>query len=94
MAYVKWGFRGFALLMVFAFFHYNLAQHDVVRIVSTNVERTELNDWTRMFWATPDAQSTDLVNRDVQFIYAVRPNGETMEYRNEDTGWAGRLISS
>ncbi|SHG83596.1 DUF1523 family protein [Cognatishimia maritima] len=88
MAYIKWIFRGLLLLLTFAFFHYTLAQHDVVRIVNTYEERQELNDWTRMFWSKPDAQSTNLSNRDVQFIQAVRPNGDAIVYRNEDTGWS------
>ena len=40
-----------------------------------------------MFWSQPDDQSGRLVNRDVQFIQSVRPNGRPMVYRNEDTGW-------
>lgn len=88
MAYFKWLFRGLVLLLTFAFFHYTLAQHDVVRIVNTYEERQELNDWTRVFWSSPDAQSTNLTNRDVQFIQAVRPNGDAIVYRNEDTGWS------
>ena len=87
MTYIKWGFWGTFWLLVFAVFHYSLPQNDVVRIVNTYEERQELNDWTRMFWATPDAQSAELVNRDVQFIQGVKPNGEAMVYRNEDTGW-------
>ena len=50
MAYFKWLFRGLVVLLVFGFFHYTLAQHDVVRIVNTYEERQELNDWTRIFW--------------------------------------------
>lgn len=88
MAYFKWLFRGLLLLLVFGFFHYTLAQHDVVRIVNTYEERQELNDWTRIFWSSPDSQSTNLTNRDVQFIQAVRPNGDAIVYRNEDTGWS------
>ena len=87
MAYVKWGVWGVFWLLVFALFHYTLPQNDVVRIVNTYEERQELNDWTRMFWSTPDTQSTELVNRDVQFIQGVKPDGEVMVYRNEDTGW-------
>ncbi len=88
MAYIKWAFRILVFMLGFAFFHYTLAQHDVVRIVNTYEERQELNDWTRMFWSKPDSQSANLQNRDVQFIQAVRPNGEAIVYRNEDTGWS------
>lgn len=88
MSYVRW-----VLILVFwgsigAFLHYTLPQNDVVRIVNTYEERRELNDWTRMFWSKPDAQSETLTSRDVQFIQAVRPNGTAIVYRNEDTGWS------
>lgn len=87
MAYVKWGFWGTFWLLVFAVFHYTLPQNDIVRIVNTYEERQELNDWTRMFWSSPDSQAAELTNRDVQFIQGVTPAGEAMVYRNEDTGW-------
>lgn len=87
MAYVKWTFYALVALIVFSFFHYNLPQHDVVRIVGTYQERQDLGDWTRIFWASPEDQSATLVNRDVQFIQAVKADGATMVYRNEDTGW-------
>lgn len=87
MVYFKWAFLGTFWLIVAAFFHYTLPQHDIVRIVNTYEERQELNDWTRMFWAVPDDQSAGLINRDVQFIQAVTPDGKARVYRNEDTGW-------
>ncbi len=88
MGYLRWG-----LALVFwggiaAFLHYTLPQYDVVRIVNTYEERQELNDWTRVFWSRPDAQSQNLTNRDVQFLQAVRPDGDAIVYRNEDTGWS------
>ncbi|MGB1390223.1 MAG: DUF1523 family protein [Paracoccaceae bacterium] len=87
MAYVKW-----AIILIFwgsvgGLLHYVLPQHDTVRIVGTYEERQELNDWTRIFWAVPDDQSANLINRDVQFIQAIRPDGSNIVYRNEDTGW-------
>tara|TARA_R110002110_G_scaffold25867_9_gene95623 strand:- start:930 stop:1583 length:654 start_codon:yes stop_codon:yes gene_type:complete len=88
MRYVKWTFLTLVALTLFSFFQYTLPQHDVVRIVGTYQERQDLTDWTRIFWATPDNQSTSLTNRDVQFIQTVRPNGDSMVYRNEDTGWS------
>ena len=90
--------RAIPLLLIGLTLHYVLPQHDVVRIVNTYQERQDLGDWTRIFWADPDAQSTTLVNRDVQFIQTVkkktfllgfipRDATEVMVYRNEDTGW-------
>ncbi len=100
MAYVKWTLRSVIGLVLFLLLHYTLPQHDIVRVVNTYQERQDLNDWTRLFWAKPDDQSAELVNRDVQFIQTVRrktwlfgfvpPRGteEPMVYRNEDTGWS------
>ena len=87
------------VLILGAFLHYTLPQHDVVRVVNTYQERQDLNDWTRIFWANPDDQSVELVNRDVQFIQTVKKKSflfgfirrdaeGVMVYRNEDTGWS------
>ena len=84
---IKWVFWITFWVLIMGFFHYTLPQRDLVRIVNTYEERQDLGDWTRIFWANPDDQSTNLVNRDVQFIQAVRPNGDVIVYRNEDTGW-------
>lgn len=87
MRFVKWAFVATLALIVGAFLHYTLPQHDIVRVVGTYQERQDLNDWTRIFWSQPDDQSGTLVNRDVQFIQTVLPNGKPMVFRNEDTGW-------
>lgn len=87
MVYVKWAFILIFWITLGAFLQYTLPHHDIVRIVNTYEERQELNDWTRIFWAIPDDQSAALINRDVQFIQAVRENGRPIVYRNEDTGW-------
>ena len=87
------------VFIVGAFLHYTLPQHDIVRVVNTYQERQDLNDWTRIFWATPDDQTVELINRDVQFIQTVRKKSwffgffrrdaeGVMVYRNEDTGWS------
>jgi hypothetical protein len=88
MKYVKWTFFALLALIVFGFFHYTLPQHDVVRVVNTYQERQDLNDWTRIFWSSPDDQSGTLTNRDVQFIQTITTDGKPMVYRNEDTGWS------
>ncbi len=86
MRYVKWTFWIILLTFLFSFFHYTLPQHDIVRVVRVYEERQDF-DWTGIFWANPDDQSTGLTNRDVQFIQTIRSNGKPMVYRNEDTGW-------
>jgi hypothetical protein len=88
MRYVKWTVITLVAMIVIGFLHYTLPQHDIVRIVNTYQERQDLQDWTRIFWASPDDQATGLINRDVQFIQAVKTNGKPMVYRNEDTGWS------
>ena len=87
MRYVKWGFLATISLIVGLFLHYTLPQHDVVRVVGTYQERQDLNDWTRIFWSSPDDQSEVLSSRDVQFIQTIQTDGDPMVYRNEDTGW-------
>ncbi len=86
MRYFKWAVYGIAALFLFAFLHYTLPQHDIVRIVGTENRRMDLgeNSW---FWAAPDVGTGSGASRDVFFVNAVYPNGKTMEYRNEDTGW-------
>lgn len=88
MRYVKWTFWAILALIIGLFLNYTLPQQEVVRVVGTYQERQDLNDWTRIFWATPDDQSGTLSNRDVQFIQAIKLNGRPMVYRNEDTGWS------
>ncbi|KPQ23912.1 MULTISPECIES: DUF1523 family protein [unclassified Halomonas] len=87
MVYVKWFLLIFFWTLFGAFLHYSLPKYDVVRIVNTHEERIDLDDWTRIFWSDPTAQSKRLMNRDVQFIQGIRGNGRTIVYRNEDTGW-------
>lgn len=86
MRYVKWTFWVILASFVFGFLHYTLPQHDIVRIVGTENRRIDIgeNSW---FWAGPDVGTAVSPSRDVYFINAVYPDGGTMEYRNEDTGW-------
>lgn len=86
MRYVKWTFWVILASVVFGFLHYTLPQHDIVRIVGTENRRIDIgeNSW---FWAGPDIGTAASPSRDVYFINAVYPDGGTMEYRNEDTGW-------
>ncbi len=87
MVIVKRVVLGVILLIVAAFLHYTLPQHDVVRITDTYGKRIDFGE-NSIFWAAPDAGSgTGTVNRDVFFIQTFRTNGKPMIYRNEDTGW-------
>lgn len=82
----KWTVRGLIALFVLGFLHYNLPQHDIVRVVGTYQERQDFDGWTRLFWNDTGDSATQ-ISRDVQFIQAIKPNGNPMVYRNQDTGW-------
>lgn len=87
---VKWGIRIFLVLIVAAFLHYTLPQHDIVRITNTYNKLTPIGA-NRMFYSIEDSGTgveTTSTNRDIRFIDAVFPDGDSvMVYRNEDTGW-------
>lgn len=73
-----------------AFLHYTLPQRDVVRIVDTQLQLTEIDGWTGLFYAQPDSGAAgNATSRDVRIISALRPNGNEIDYRNEDTGIFG-----
>lgn len=86
MKYVKWTFWALIASVIFGFFHYTLPQHDIVRIVGTENRRIDFGG-NSIFWASPDGGTAASGNRDVRFINAVRPDGNVIVYRNEDTGW-------
>ncbi|HEY0213137.1 MAG TPA: DUF1523 family protein [Paenirhodobacter sp.] len=87
MRCVKATFWTLVVLVVVGFLHYTLPQHDVVRVVGTYQQRVDIGGWTRVFWSGSSKTQITQVNRDVQFIQAVKPNGKAIVYRNEDTGW-------
>ncbi|MCE8005579.1 DUF1523 family protein [Aestuariivita sp.] len=87
MVYAKWIFWVLVWTVVASFFHYTLPQHDVVRIVNTEVRRVDFGE-NSIFWANADlGQTAGTVNRDIRFIEAFYDNDRPMVYRNEDTGW-------
>jgi len=87
MVYLKWAFWIVVWVLIAAFFHYTLPQHDIARITDTYEKRIDFGE-NSIFWASPDVgNDTGAVNRDVFFIQAVRTTGRVMVYRNEDTGW-------
>ena len=80
MAYIKWIFLALIICVMGAFFHYYLPQRDIVRIVGTEVVRTDVP-------TTNAAGEPIVVNRDVRYINAAWPDGSPSVYANEDTGW-------
>ena len=98
MRYVKITFRVLVVLLVGSFLHYVLPQHDLAKITSTEIIRTDLSGWNKMFFAQADSGSAETTSRDIRFINAERqkawilgffPRETTgvMVYRNEDSGW-------
>ncbi len=87
MRYVLWSFLALVVLIVGLFLHYTLPQHDVVRLVNTEVRRVDFGA-NSIFWSSAGSgDAVGTVNRDIPFIEAIRPNGKPIVYRNEDTGW-------
>ncbi|MDJ1016517.1 MAG: DUF1523 family protein [Paracoccaceae bacterium] len=88
MTYIRWTFRILLILLIGGFLHYTLPQRDIVRIVDTYEERQDFGGWNTIFWSSGSAGAGEsTANRDVLFIQTVKANGDTMVYRNEDTGW-------
>ena len=89
MAYIRWTFRIFFLLLLGGCLHYTLPQRDIVRIVDTYEERQDFGGFSDMFWQNTSGATADApITRDVLFIQSVQPNGDPMVYRNQDTGWS------
>ena len=98
MRRIKTIFLTLVLLIVGAFLHYVLPQHDIVRITSTEVIRTDFNGMNRLFYAQADSGASELSTRDLRLIntemkktwlfgFIQRDSTKVMVYRNEDTGW-------
>ena len=88
MAYIKWTFRIFVILLVGGFLHYTLPQRDIVRIVNTYEERQDFGGWNSIFWSGGSAGTAETpANRDVLFISTKTADDDTIVFRNEDTGW-------
>ena len=78
--------------------HYVLPQHDIVRVTSTEVIRTDFSPLNRLFYAQADSGNNELTTRDLRLVNTVkkrtfflgfyqRDSEGVMVYRNEDTGW-------
>lgn len=86
--YVKWTFRVLVVLFVLGFLHYELPQHDIVRVTNTYNRLTTVGTENAWAYSAPDtgtAEST--TTRDIRFIEAAYQDGSVIVYRNEDTGW-------
>jgi hypothetical protein len=98
MARAKFVFRLLVLGIFALFLHYVLPQHDVVKVTSTEVIRTDFTGFNRIFFAQPDSAAANRDTRDLRLIntqkqntfllgFIRRDSSRVMVYRNEDTGW-------
>ncbi|WP_370304532.1 DUF1523 family protein [Pseudooceanicola sp.] len=98
MRRIKTAFFILVFVIVGGFLHYVLPQHDIVRITSTEVIRTDFNWLNRPFYAQADSGASELATRDLRLIntekrrtwllgFFPRDSTRVMVYRNEDTGW-------
>ncbi len=98
MRRVKIIFRILAFVVAGLFLHYVLPQHDIVRIGSTEIIRTDFSGFNRIFYAQADSGGVEQPTRDLRLIntdkkktfllgFVPRDTTEVMVYRNEDTGW-------
>ncbi|MGB1235977.1 MAG: DUF1523 family protein [Planktomarina sp.] len=77
----------FLLLCAVGFLHYTLPQRDIVRIAGTEVFPTDVSGLNALFYAQSDSGGgVEVGKRSLRLINTVRANGDTMVYRNEDTG--------
>jgi hypothetical protein len=84
---IVWAFRILIVLILAAFFHYVLPQHDIVQITNTYNRLTTVGS-NSIFYASPDVGTAEsATQRDIRFIEAKYTDGGVIIYRNEDTGW-------
>ena len=87
MRKLKWIFWALVVLFAGLFLHYNLPQHDIVRITESYNRVTPLGSINQYFYAAPDSGTAATAARDVRFIDAIYPDGTPIVFRNEDTGF-------
>lgn len=97
MRRIKTFFRILVFVLLGSLLHYVLPQHDIVRVTSTEIIRTDFSTANRWFYAQADSGNVDQPTRDLRLINTVRKrtmlfgliklSDATMVYRNEDTGW-------
>ena len=94
MRRIKTAFFILVFVIVGGFLHYVLPQHDIVRITSTEVIRTDFNWLNRPFYAQADSGASELATRDLRLIntekrrtwllgFFPRDSTRVMVYRND-----------
>jgi hypothetical protein len=98
MERIKFYLRALVFVIAGLFLHYVLPQHDVVKLTSTEIIRTDFSGFNRIFYAQADSGAVEQPTRDLRLIntdkkktfllgFVPREATEVMVYRNEDTGW-------
>ncbi len=87
MRWIKWIITVVLVTLVVAVFHYILPQRDIVRIIDAYEKRQDFGV-NGIFWARPDAGTSEQPTRDVRFIDTIMPDNNVMVYRNEDTSFS------
>ena len=98
MQRIKTALKVVIFVILFGLGHYVLPQHDIARITSTEIIRTDFTWANRMFYAQADSGAAELASRDLRLINTVKKKTfllgfvqrnaeEVMVFRNEDTGW-------
>jgi len=98
MQRIKVIFRVTAFVLAGLFLHYVLPQHDIVKVTSTEIIRTDFSTLNRLFYAQADSGAAEQPTRDLRLIntqkqdtfllgFVQRDSSGVMVYRNEDTGW-------
>lgn len=98
MRRIKITLRVLAILIAGLFLHYVLPQHDIVKVTSTEIIRTDFSAFNRLFYAQADSGAAEQPTRDLRLIntekkktfllgFIPRESTGVMVYRNEDTGW-------
>ena len=74
MRKIKIAVRVVALLVFGLFFHYVLPQHDVVKLTSTEIIRTDFSAYNRIFYAQADSGGAEQPTRDLRLINSQKQN--------------------
>ena len=85
MRRIRIAFRVILFVIVGSFFHYVLPQHDVVRITSTEVIRTDFSSFNRIFYAQADSGNVEQPTRDLRLINTAKKRTYLLGFVQSDS---------
>ncbi len=68
MERIKFYLRALVFVIAGLFLHYVLPQHDVVKLTSTEIIRTDFSGFNRIFYAQADSGAVEQPTRDLRLI--------------------------